>query len=619
MGLLYLFSLLFLGWRVMRCLSWKLYLAEQLAVASIAGLFLGTWLSFLLGLVFGLNQVPILTIIVAIGLGLLLVRYCKKDPVLLPASLHSVGYLAGTFLIAIFFLSILSTHYLFTQPDAWYSNGNTWADLALHLSLASYFAGQSHFSGAFSLFHDSKLTYPFLIDYLSSVFYRAGWTWQEAFVVPSFILIFSFTQIIFFLVYRWSKSTLAGWLSLALFLLGGSSAGFLSAWHDYQASNSSLSVFMGKLGQDYAHIPQSGLHFTNMIDALLLPQRGIAFGLAVFSVFLLAMYHLWLEKEASPKLAIFGALLLGGLPFIHVHTFLVAGLVWLLVGIHAIRREKKAWKIWLGASLLALICAFPQLLWQFVYAFHSDFTAWNGGWMASQPAGQSLFLFWLRNFAIILPLFILSFFAFANQKKSETKFWLSLGGIGAFLFILCHLVILQPNAWDNIKLLAYWYLFSCVLGGVLIARFRWLLILVPFFILPGLLSLQYDRTQSYALVETSDIAIVKQIAVIVPEQDKVLTSWQHNHPMNMLGGRAVVMGYPGWLWSYGIDYLSTQTDVETMYAGGANAKELLKKYDVSYVLISPWEYATMTINKDFWQQYPAIQVGSDWTLYKIKN
>ena len=70
-----------------------------------------------------------------------------------------------------------------------------------------------------------------------------------------------------------------------------------------------------------------------------------------------------------------------------------------------------------------------------------------------------------------------------------------------------------------------------------------------------------------------------------------LTFGRPNDPVLAVAGRIGVMGYGGWLWSYGISFESRYEDVQTMYNGcAADAAtcpvfSLLRKYGISYVEI----------------------------------
>ena len=97
----------------------------------------------------------------------------------------------------------------------------------------------------------------------------------------------------------------------------------------------------------------------------------------------------------------------------------------------------------------------------------------------------------------------------------------------------------------------------------------------------------------------------------------VLTASNHNHWLPALTGRQIIMGYPGWLWTYGIDYLPRQADVAKMYQGGG---ELLKQYRVDYVVIGPDEKTQgLEINETYFAaNFPLIFDESGYKLFQVK-
>ena len=78
------------------------------------------------------------------------------------------------------------------------------------------------------------------------------------------------------------------------------------------------------------------------------------------------------------------------------------------------------------------------------------------------------------------------------------------------------------------------------------------------------------------------------------------------------------MRYPGHLASHGIDYSARERDVKTMYAGGPQAEELLTKYGIDYVLISPEERNTMGANQGFYGRFPLAAESGQYKLYKVR-
>ena len=96
------------------------------------------------------------------------------------------------------------------------------------------------------------------------------------------------------------------------------------------------------------------------------------------------------------------------------------------------------------------------------------------------------------------------------------------------------------------------------------------------------------------LYSPSEISVAEWITTNTPEKSIFLTSDRHNHPA-LLAGREVVMGYTGWLWTHGFDYLLVGNDVIKMYQ---NADfDLMRKYNVSYIYVGPDEQKEYVISE----------------------
>jgi hypothetical protein len=76
---------------------------------------------------------------------------------------------------------------------------------------------------------------------------------------------------------------------------------------------------------------------------------------------------------------------------------------------------------------------------------------------------------------------------------------------------------------------------------------------------------------------------------VLPPDALVLTSDQHNHVVPMLTGRAIVMGFRGWLWTHGIDYRRLERDVVRMYGGTPRGDFLLRRHHVTHIYVGPGE------------------------------
>ena len=64
----------------------------------------------------------------------------------------------------------------------------------------------------------------------------------------------------------------------------------------------------------------------------------------------------------------------------------------------------------------------------------------------------------------------------------------------------------------------------------------------------------------------------------------------HNSPIPTLAGRRELIGYAGWLWTYGLaDYIQKGEDDKRILGGDPSALDLSRKYHVDYVMIGPQE------------------------------
>ena len=86
---------------------------------------------------------------------------------------------------------------------------------------------------------------------------------------------------------------------------------------------------------------------------------------------------------------------------------------------------------------------------------------------------------------------------------------------------------------------------------------------------------------------------------LTPAKAVFVTGEQPNNPIADLAGRSVLMSYPGWLWSYGINYNQREADLSRIYSGDAAALDLLHRYHVAYVVIGPDERSTLHANVDY--------------------
>ena len=585
---------------LIRLLPLRLTIFEAVAASAVTGLLCSSWVMLLSVVLLGFRSgLPIAAGVVGIAL---LVGYRYRSLKIEPM-LWSKSWILVTVASAVLFVNLHWTHDLLIRNGALLSAGDTWGDIALHLTLASNFASEGQFSWQFPLFHGAMLTYPFLLDFTSAILHRLGWAWHGSFFVPALVLDLCIVQLIYGIAVRIAKRPLAGLIAVVLFLCGGSAAGWLFAWHTWQVNGFQF-TFFSALPVDYSHLVLENLQFTNIVTSELLPQR--AFGLGLATVLTCLLFFQSSTNKLAGRTVLFTSLLIGLLPFAHIQSWEVG--VVLLGGILVLQRN---WRL-LVYTLPGLVVASAQLIWQIRHIAVGGFVHGYIGWMRLPQ--ESLLNFWWLNFGLLLPLMLVVGW---RLVRSRDHFAQALALLGVGLFVLCNLAILQPNPYDNIKLLLYWYLILCILLADWFSCSRWMLPVMVALCSTGMLSIAYDQQREYVEVSASQVAWAAQVQRVVPEGGLILTSQQHNNPVSMLSGRPIVFGYPGWLWTYGINSSQTASDVAKIYTAAPEAVPLLRSYGIQYVEIGPLEREQYAVNEAFFQRFPAAATSTEGSLYAV--
>jgi hypothetical protein len=126
------------------------------------------------------------------------------------------------------------------------------------------------------------------------------------------------------------------------------------------------------------------------------------------------------------------------------------------------------------------------------------------------------------------------------------------------------------------------------------------------------------RSNEYGIFNADGIQFAELIKREVPPQAVVIHAPVHNHPV-FLTGRRSLMGYPGHVWTHGLEFAPRQSEIERVYAGAPDAVAILQKYDVAYAVVGPLEGNLMTVNKEFFSRFQLVGGVGGYRLYKIKQ
>ena len=392
--------------------------------------------------------------------------------------------------------------------------------------------------------------------------------------------------------------------------------------------------------------PLPDMQWYTPLMAWWLPQRTLLFGFAAaISVLLLVFAGASSHGPSWEPFALAGVLI-GLLPIVHVQTLIALSI---LLFVLLWRRRRREWFALLGIAVLLGGVRLAQLALSqhgaSVTPYGTNVYPWlEPGWLANagtaaNPSGRlplsigNVFTgaiqavamlstpqwwgFWFANLGIAVPLLaVVAIAAVARLTGLQAGrvmtaafpvplLELALGAL--IIFAACNLVVFQSWNWDNTKLLVYWYLVIALLIGALAThwwkrvwpRVAALLLVAPVLLTGALVVVRLlpwtppedAITGPYTIATAQEVQLASTIDRVTQKGAVFLTFGRPNDPVLAVAGRIGVMGYGGWLWSYGISFETRYEDVQAMYNGcAADAAtcpvfSLLRKYGISYVEI----------------------------------
>ncbi|MDT7541016.1 MAG: hypothetical protein QOE33_920 [Acidobacteriota bacterium] len=330
----------------------------------------------------------------------------------------------------------------------------------------------------------------------------------------------------------------------------------------------------------------------------------------------------FVSKLDGVELRMLGAGLVAGmLPLVHAHTFvslmLVGGCLALLF---------PRWRAWIIFFAAAFIVAAPAMWWatRGTAARASSFFAWQLGW---DRGTQNPVWFWFKNMGLFIPLLVAAL-AWRGRDPLVSKRALIFYLPFTLLFLVCNAGKISPWVWDNIKVLFYWFVASAPLVALLLARL-WRMnlatriasvALICVLTLAGALDVWrvVSEASEQREFDRDGVAFASTVERETAPRSLILHAPTYNHPV-YLSGRQSLMGYAGHLWSQGIDYAARDAEIRRIYAGAPDAESLLAREHVEYVVISPLERTSLTVNEQFFTRYKKVGETGAYRLYKITS
>jgi hypothetical protein len=639
---------------------------------------------------------------------------------------------AGTlafYVVAALLFRFVFAHAMYETGAGLYTGVDTnLGDMPFHAAVVTGFAYGENFPPQHPEFAGARLTYPFVVDFVTAMFVRAGATLEGSMFRQSFLMMLALMG----LLHRWAHRLMRGrrgaLLVPALVLLSG---GF--GWWAFvgEAATGARGVMdlLGGLEHDYTRAYYN-YQWGNAVTALFVTQRSMLLGLSLA----LIVWTLWWDASVKAKVkrqkveggseeaaslsateidsrgvgakkkvkgkskaaridvkrgrAARGAssrgahsvdgvddeanadsnfafclspfalrqmlaagLVAGLLPLVHAHSFVVMMLMgaclallqgaFVLTGAGVKDSDDGAqrstllkvwdvWRPWVVFAAAASLLAVPQMLWatRGSSVDASRFFGWEFGWAHGE---ENVVWFWIKNTAFFIPLLVAAL-AWRGREPLVPRRLLFFYAPFVLCFVVPNVYKLSPWVWDNIKVLFYWWVASAPLVALLIARLwrrgAWwrraaAVALVLAQTAAGGLDVWRAAVGTERLeIDRDGLAFAELIKDKTPPRALILHAPIYNDPV-YLTGRRTFLGFPGHIWSHGLDYVKREAELKRIYAGGADASALIAENGIEYLVVGPLERAEMrkagvALNESYFKRFEKVGGAGEYSLYKTR-
>lgn len=467
---------------------------------------------------------------------------------------------------------------------------NNFGDLSLHITFIRYFAHGAAFWPDNPIYAGEPLRYPFGTDLLNALLYSCGMDLHRGLVLVGFLACAALAVALL----RWG-----GGFALAAFLFNGGVAGFL--------------IFRDREFLDY----QSDMAWKSIPLAMLVTQRGLLYAMPA-GLALLISWRGRLQKSGWVLPLWIELILYASFPLFHYHSFLALSLV---LGWWMITRPNTD-RLWI-ARLIGLALVPATILTIYVtgmFGGNNPGIHWKPGWMQGT---QNALVFWFENFGVFLPLALFLAVLCWRLRRTEQMAWVFVAP-GMLLFLLTAFVALSRWEWDNTKVMFWAY--------ILLIPPMWNMVLRPA-VLPvrvvGCVLLFFSGAVSlvgglgtkftgYDLIKRKELHGVMHATRELPVSETFVGYPTYNHPV-LLSGYKMAMGYPGHLWSYGVNYEPKKLLIDGLMMGGERWRDAARAVGARYLFWGRFEKEKYSGSSQPWRVEAKLVALGEWgAIYDLE-
>jgi hypothetical protein len=528
---------------------------------------------------------------------------------------------------------------------------SVWSDFAAHLTFAQRFARfpPELWFAHNPLFHGVRFDYPFVTGLISGGLLRLTGSELLALLLPTMAA----AAVLPWVILAWLRTAgvAAAWASagILIFYLAGGLGWTLAL---------SQGLAFPPVGEA-SMVQDTWFRFSRLLH-LLIPQRALQLGLPVGLLVIIGLAVLIRHAMARDGLPGEGrrnaglAFFLWQLPLgiaaglvyaIHVHSFIAVAVATATmvfgtalplrsgqpgrVAVSALKRPLRFLPFAVSATLVSV----GLLYWSSGGSVRHGFLQWDAWWLANDlPSWLAL---WWSNTGV---LYALAAYALFTPRLWRSRFAASAAVAGWILFAIVNLVRLQPWDWDNTKLEVW--AFVLLLPGVLILLQSWwqagvgavrgvllatrlaTLVVVLSLVPTGVLDfahLSAAHRHAGVMWTAEQRTLAERFRTLMSPGEVTLVAERPHEWVSGLAGGQTLLGYTGWLWSYGIAYGAREQDLRVMFRGGAAAEELLRRYQVSWAVIDDDARRRYRGNESwFAERFPVVLQQGGVTVYDLR-
>lgn len=504
---------------------------------------------------------------------------------------------------------VLALGYQTTSDGLRVGHLSTYADWAAHLAYSGSFAYGDNRMLESPIAAGNPLQYHFLANFLGGLFTTTGVGLTTALVTTTWFFAVLMPVLMWCVVMRVVRSRATAALAVVLFTLTGG----IGAWYFLQDVRAEGVGIITHLPRMYSRITEQHLWLDNTISASLYAQRstqlGLCMGLAALLILLVAR-----PARHRSAFAIAGVLIgVTGISWVHMLVSAIGLAVFACLA--TLRSRTGEWRLWLWFLVPAIVIGAPLAL---SISPDRNSLRWDVGWMAP-AADQPWIVFWLRNAALLLPLFagISMFGGVPHRLRTlSAPFWL--------WFVVPNLIAFHPWNWNNTKFFIFWqWAGSIVVAAwiVEIARARARrpalriagasaasLLVVSLTVTGALDTLRaMQRSSAIDWTDADDVAAAEWLRDEAEVGERLVYGATNTSAVAALSGVPALSGYPGWTDDLGMDdwYERWQAS-DAILRGDPGAGELVQRYGIDYVVIGPRERAESGADDDYWERFGTL-------------